>query len=140
MAIYTCQDMIADCRGNKPEGWRHFIATYVPALRRFVGHYADGDSKRVESIVTRLRTPGAELFREGGPATERDFIVELRQIVLNSLDTPAAEIAIDLDTLSEAVPEFTVIERQIVWLEAIGYDNPSTAKLMNVDAATVESA
>src|SRR5262249_18552867 len=83
--------------------------------------------------------PGAELFREGGPATERDFIVELRQIVLNSLDTPTAEIAIDLETLSEAVPEFTVIERQIVWLEAIGYDNPTTAKMMNVDAETVES-
>ncbi len=37
--IYTCYEMIGDCRAGLPQGWSHFLAQYVPPIRGFLAHY-----------------------------------------------------------------------------------------------------
>ena len=38
--IYTCYEMVRDCRADLPEGWTHFISYYIPVSRRILAQYA----------------------------------------------------------------------------------------------------
>src|SRR5437879_12804339 len=61
--IYTCYEMVRDCRANLPEGWRHLIANYVPLIRTLVAHYAPGQAgaraqaKLIDRVLAGLHRP-----------------------------------------------------------------------------------
>lgn len=139
--VYTCYEMMADCRANVAKGWSHFLVNYVPVVRRLIAHYAPGrtgDTNLFERILIALAKPESTLFQSGGPAPERWFVAELRQRVLSEVDVPAAEIAIDLETVREALAPLTVTEKQAAWLEGMRYTAEQTAPMLRVSASTVE--
>ncbi|MDE3166498.1 MAG: hypothetical protein KGN36_11895, partial [Acidobacteriota bacterium] len=78
--VYTCFEMVRDCRADLPQGWRYFLTVYVPVIRRLLAHYApaasDADA-RIESLLADLRRPGSSLFQSLDPAPERWFVAEL---------------------------------------------------------------
>jgi hypothetical protein len=133
--IYTCYEMIRDCRANLPEGWTYFVANYVPAIRRIIAHYGQGDA---DSILLKLRDPQSSLFASMEPAQERWFIAQLRQQVLGTLPVPPAEIEVELATVAEALEPLTVTEKLAAWLEGMRYSPEQTAAMLRVSAATVE--
>ena len=56
--IYTCYEMVRDCRAGVPEGWIYFISYYVPAIRKTLTQYAPeraGDAALVERILLTVR-------------------------------------------------------------------------------------
>jgi hypothetical protein len=133
--VYTCYEMIRDCRADSPAGWSYFLMQYVPAIRRMVAHYGQGD---VDKILLSLRDPKSSLFQSMEPAPERWFIAELRQKVLATLPVPPAEIEIDLATVAEALAPLTLTEKEAAWLEAMRYTPEQSAAMLRVSAATVE--
>src|SRR5436853_6144054 len=101
--IYTCYEMVRDCRANLPEGWRHLIANYVPLIRTLVAHYAPGqagDRALLDRVLAAIHRPESSLFQSLEPAPERWFLAELRKMVLAELPMRAAEAEIDLDTVA----------------------------------------
>jgi hypothetical protein len=133
--IYTCYEMIRDCRGNVPEGWSYLIANYVPAIRRIIAHYGPCD---VDTILLKLRGPKSTLFQSMEPAPERWFIAELRQQVLETLPLSHPEIEIELPTVADALAPLTLTEKQATWLETMRYSPEQAAAMLRVSAATVE--
>src|SRR3984957_9418767 len=103
--IYTCYEMARDCRADKPEGWTHFIANYVPLIRKFLAHYGGG---KIEPVLQALRDPQSSMFQSLEPAPERWFLAELRQKVLAEIPPKAAGISLDLDTVGGALAPLTV--------------------------------
>src|ERR1700734_1283209 len=112
--IYTCYEMARDCRADKPEGWTHFLTNYVPLIRKFLTHYRGGE---IEPVLKALRDPQSSMFQSLEPAPERWFLAELRQKVLKEIPVPFVEIAIDLDTVADALAPLTVVEKLAAWLE-----------------------
>src|ERR1035437_5034213 len=56
--IYTCYEMVRDCRANLPEGWTHFISYYVPVIRKALAHYAPeraGDAALLDHILVTVQ-------------------------------------------------------------------------------------
>src|SRR5579859_2954622 len=80
--IYTCYDMIRDCRADRAEGWSHFITNYVPVIRQLAAHYFPHSGAVLEPVLVALRRPESSLFQSLEPAPERWFVAELRQRVL----------------------------------------------------------
>src|SRR5438309_8371290 len=72
--IYTCFEMVRDCRADRPEGWRYFATNYVPLIRRLLAHYADASDSLLERVVLELRTPESSLFASLDPSPERPFV------------------------------------------------------------------
>lgn len=147
MAIYTCRDMISDCRANHAPGWRHLITQYVPVIRLLLDHYypdRGGDAKLIERVLVRLRDPGSNLYAAPAPDTEREFVSKLRQKVLEAAEADHAsqepDVPVTLETLTEALEPLTATERQFVWFEAMGQSAESTAKMLNLEAGTIQSA
>ena len=137
--VYTCYEMIRDCRADLPAGWSHFLTHYVPAIRRLIEHYApdqSGDNALLERILLAMRDPASSLFQSLEPAPERWFVAELRQRVLTELEAPAVEI--ELATVADALAPLTVTEKQAAWLESMRYSPEQVAPMLRVSAATVE--
>lgn len=129
--VYTCYEMIRDCREDKPEGWAYFITHYVPAIRILAGHYGvDADE-----VIRGVR--GSDLFRSVEPGPERYFVAALRQHMVNSVPLREPEIAIPLETLAAALAPLTVTEKQAAWFESMRYSPEETGPMLRMDPATV---
>src|ERR1017187_6211173 len=121
--IYTCYEMVRDCRGRRPEGWTHFISHYVPVIRKALAHYAPeraGDAALLEHILAVIRKPECAIFRSAEPPEERWFVAQLRQLMVAELAAPAAEIPLDLEILTAALEPLTMTEKQAAWFETMG--------------------
>jgi len=139
--VYTCYEMIRDCRADRPEGWSYFLTTYVPAIRRLIAHYAPektGDAALVERTLVTLRKPESNLFQTLEPAPERWFVSELRQKIVAGITPSPAEIPIDLEPVADALAPLTVTEKHAAWLESMRYTPEEVAPMLRVSAATVE--
>src|SRR6266567_8077140 len=104
--IYTCYEMVRDCRADLPEGWKHFVTYYVPVMRRILAQYAPreaGDAKLLERVLPAIRQPESSMFNSIEPAPERWFVAELRQKVVTELQAAAPEFEIDLEALGKAL-------------------------------------
>jgi len=134
--IYTCYEMIRDCRADKPEGWSYLISEYLPAIRKLLAHYAPAAS--VEKVLVALRKPESSLFQSIEPAPERWFVAELRQKTLAELAFPPPEMTVDLDSVASALEPLTVLEKQVAWLDAMRYSAAETGVMLRMAPATAE--
>lgn len=139
--IYTCYEMVRDCRANLPEGWAHFIANYVPAIRKTIAHYAPGgapDAAVLARVLLKVREPDARILQAAEPE-ERWFVSQLRQMVVAELPARAAEIELDLETVSAALEPLTMTEKQAAWLETMLYAPAVAGPMLRVSAETIET-
>jgi hypothetical protein len=139
--IYTCYEMIRDCRADRAEGWRHFIACYVPVIRKLLARYQAGgaaDASTLERVLVSARQPQSSLFQSREPAPERWFVAELRQKVLEELPSSAPAAGLDLETVAAALEPLTLVEKQVAWLETMLYSPTETAVLLRMAPSTAE--
>ena len=143
--IYTCYEMIRDCRADKPEGWSYFLAQYVPVVRRMLVHYfpeRGEDTALVERVLLALRQPQSNLFESLDPAPERAFVAKLRQRVLAIAESDQAggapALSIDLEALGRALEPFTVTEKLAVWFETMGYNSADASRMQRMSAQTMD--
>jgi hypothetical protein len=135
--VYTCFEMIRDCRADVPQGWRHFASSYVPVIRRILKQYGAGEMD-MDPILLSLRKSSGPLFQSMDPSPERWFVAELRQVVLASLAVPEPEIALDLATVAEALAPLTMVEKQAAWLDTMRYDVAVSGEMLRISGSTVE--
>ena len=143
--IYTCYEMVRDCRADRAEGWSYFISNYVPVLRRLLAHYFPeraGNQASLDLVLTAIRKPESSVFGSLEPAPERWFVAELRQAVLAAMeaDSPSAEpeIGIGLEALGAALEPLTLTEKEAVWLETMRYGPAEAGAMLRMAPETVE--
>jgi hypothetical protein len=136
--IYTCYEMARDCRADRAEGWAYFVSNYVPVVRRLVKHYGTDDGALLDRVLVGIRKPESSLFQTLEPVPERWFLAELRQKVLAELDSPAAEIDIDLETVASALEPLTMVEKQAAWTETMRYQPEQTGPMLRMAPQTVQ--
>ena len=56
--VYTCYEMMRDCRADLPAGWSYFLSNYVPAIRRLIAQYAPEKSSDASIVERTLLTSG----------------------------------------------------------------------------------
>jgi hypothetical protein len=133
--IYTCYEMIRDCRADKPEGWAHFVASYAPVVRKLLAHYGGAD---LESTLTILLKPELSLFQSMEPSPERWFVAEIRQKIVAASPSVSPEIPLDLETVADALAPLTVVEKQAAWFETMHFTAKQTGEALRMSPETVE--
>jgi len=136
--VYTCYEMVRDCRANLPEGWTHFIANYVPVISKLLAHYATNDRMLLERVLLAMHDPQSSMFQSLEPAPERWLVAQLRQEVVAELEAPAPAIVVELESVGEALAPLTLLEKQAAWLETMRYSPAAAGPMLRVAAATVE--
>jgi hypothetical protein len=135
--IYTCYEMIRDCRTGSPEGWRYFVSSYVPVIRKLLAHYR-AEPAALERLLVHLREPGCRLFELLEPSPERWFVAELRQKVLEQVAYPAPSVVLELETVAAALAPLTLVEKQTAWLETMRYSPEETGVLLRMSPETAQ--
>jgi hypothetical protein len=135
--VYTCFEMIRDCRADLPQGWRHFAASYIPVIRRILVQYTGSDSL-LNTMLVSLRQPQSSIFQSVDMSPERQFLAELRQAVLGRIAVSEPEIPLELASLADALAPLTMVEKQAAWFETMRYDPAATAEMLRISPATVE--
>src|SRR4051794_17088409 len=100
--IYTCYEMVRDCRAGSSEGWAYFIAHYVPVIRKALAQYVPeraSDPALLNQILEAARKPESFIFHATEQPEERWFVSQLRQLIVAELAAPAADLPIDLEIL-----------------------------------------
>ena len=65
-------------------------------------------------------------------------MAQLRQLMVAELAAPAAEIPIDLETLTAALEPLTMTEKQAAWFETMRYSPAQAGPMLRVSPETVE--
>src|SRR5215469_9090117 len=140
--VYTCFEMIRDCRENRAQGWSYFIQNYVPVIQKLIEHYRPGLGTELNQVLVGICSAQSNMFAGMEPLPERPFLAELRQQVLEVLDRlrpqPAPDISIDFETLSAAVEGLTLLEKQAVWFETMLYGPAEAGPLLRTAPTTIE--
>jgi hypothetical protein len=143
--IYTCYEMIRDCRNGRPEGWSYFLTNYIPVIRRLLTHYFPdraADQALIELVLLQLHQPESSLFQSLDPAPERAFVAELRQHVLSAVEadraSAAPEVPIEIEALGAALEPLTLTEKLTVWFETMRYPDPDTGRMLRMSPQTAE--
>jgi hypothetical protein len=143
--VYTCYEMIRDCRADKPEGWSFFLAQYVPVIRGLLAHYFPeraGDPALVERVLAALRQPQSSLFESLDPAPERVFVAGLRQRVLAAVEADCAsaapEVPVDLEILGRALEPLTLTEKLAVWFETMSHSGADAGRMLRMSPQTAD--
>jgi hypothetical protein len=132
--IYTCYEMIRDCRADKAEGWAYFISNYAPVIRKLAAHYGAD----FESALAMLRNPQSSPFQSMEPAPERWLVAEMRQQIVAAAPPSTTEIPLDLETVAAALEPLTTVEKQAAWFETMRFAPQPTAEALRMAASTVE--
>ena len=138
--IYTCYEMMRDCRANRPEGWRFLVVQYVPAIRGIVRHYGAKEAALAETEAETLASvarPDSPWFASFDPAPERVFVAGLRQSILERIPAPAADLRVSLETVAAALEPLTLAEKQAAWLESMGYGTEESGAMLRMAPTTV---
>jgi hypothetical protein len=132
--IYTCYEMIRDCRADKAEGWAYFVSNYAPVIRKLAVHYG-GD---FETALVMLHSPQSSLFQSMEPAPERWFVAEMRQQIVAATPPATPDIPLDLEIVADALAPLTMTEKQAAWFETMRFAPQPTAEALRMAATTVE--
>jgi len=135
MSVYTCYDMVADCKSGKAEGYAFLVRQIVPALRLLVKHYG-GDEASLRALIVSLRA-----MEDLEPVGEREFVARVRPRVLECCRfRPGEAQSLDPAVFEEALEELTFLERQLVWCETMGCDSAESARRLRVSPETAVRA
>jgi len=134
--IYTCYEMIQDCRAGRPAGMAYFVSNYVPVVRKIAAHYAPADPGLIDRFMSAAVQ--SDLFRDAEPSPERWFLARLRQRVVGLIPQTVPEIEIDLETVAAALEPLTAVEKQAVWMETMWYSPGDAGAMLRMAHATVE--
>ena len=143
--VYTFGEMIEGCRRRDPRAWREFVTGYLPLARHFLLHYFPSLSGSVERLLPAIFAGTLDddgyLFRSFAGRAERELMVDFRRHVLErgralaALSPPAAP-PVTLEVLGSALKEFSVQQRQVVWLFLLGYSPEALVPILNVKGET----
>ena len=142
--IYTCYEMIRDCRAGRPAGWSYFLAQYVPVVQRFLKHYFPEreSGALIERVLVELYQPESSLFQSLDPAPERAFVAELRQRVVSVVEGGSAsatpDIPIDIEALGAALEPLTLTEKLVIWFETMRYGDADAGRMLRMSPETAE--
>ncbi len=138
MAVYTCYEMIDDCRRGRPPGWTHLVTNFVPAFARLLEHYRPGATGNDfwARFLAALRDDPNSPLASVQAVSEREFVFEMRDFLLAFAGVEPAGGEVDWPAFQEALAPLTAVEKQVVWLETMDYDTAAAAALVRVSEET----
>ena len=138
--IYTCYEMIRDCRAGQSRGLGvlsdKLYPRNPPVFAPLFSRSGWRPARCLNVYCARCGSPNPASSSRIDPAPERAFVAGLRQQVLAAVEadraTATPELTLDIETLGAALEPLTLTEKLVVWFETMRYGDPDTGRMLRM--------
>ena len=158
-ALYTFHKVREQCEQANGDAWRAFLAMYSPLAGHLLAMYApDLSSARSAWGLTlqKLAENNFERFRGTARQTEREFLADVRALLLETLlqtsgvgpSIATGDARADGDDNAKLTPEslaklidgLPLLHQEMIFLKLAGYGNASIEKMLRVAPHVAEKS
>jgi hypothetical protein len=154
--VLTFQQVREQCEQGGAEAWRAFANLYGPLLAHLVSMYSPSGAEESSSIVKKMLAALTEndfaLFRATARQSEREFLIDIRALLLDVALTSAGDAApadsvetkpsaeFSLEQLGKLVEGLPLTHQEMVFFRLCGYTDISVENMLRVAPRVAEAA
>lgn len=160
--LYTFHKVREQCEHAKADAWRAFLLMYGPLAGHLLAMYAPNppEAPKVwQKTLQRLVENDFERFRGTARQTEREFLADVRALLLETLSqlsgtVPAGDIsaasalrrdgagntAFTPESLAKLLDGLPLLHQEMIFLKLAGYSNASVEKMLRVAPHVAEKS
>ena len=147
--MLTFHKILAGCVAGDAPAWRAFLSEFTPIVFGFLDVYLPwGSEERTgfwREALGRLSANDFERLRAFSHQAEREFLVDLRGFLLDSVSTkidPSQDLtsppAPTVDALVELLKGLPLLHQEIVFLTLAGYSQPTLEKVLRISPGVAQ--
>ncbi len=148
--MLTFHKILAGCVAGDAEAWRAFLSEYTPIVLGLLDVYLPWKPEdRTEfwrESLGRLSANGFERLRAFSRPSDREFLVDLRGFVLDSVSTkidPSQDLtsppAPTVEALLELLKGLPLLHQEIVFLTLAGYSQATLEKILRISPGVAQA-
>jgi len=160
--LYTFHKVREQCEQANADAWRAFLSMYSPLAAHLLAMYAP-DPSAVQSVwrktLQRLAENNFERFRGTARQTEREFLADVRALLLETLSQPVAPTSasdaaparatepdgannakLTPESLARLLEGLPLLHQEMVFFKLAGYSENSIEKMLRVATRVAEKS
>ena len=150
--MLTFHKTLAGCEEGSRRAWQGFVATYTPAMLRFLRVYAPACDEECQKQVWQkslqlLCTGNFQRLRTFDHQSEREFVCDLRAFLLETVADQLDLAADNTDnqpptphTVKALLKGLPLIHQVVVFLRLAGYSNGTLKGILTITPALAEQS
>jgi hypothetical protein len=150
--VFTFHKVREQTEQGKADAWRAFLDFYAPVFCRLLEVHAAIPSREalpvVKKMLAELTANGFERLRATSHQSEREFLGDLRALLLEAaLDSAAsknsqtvAESAFTPEKISKLLEDIPLLHKEMLFFRLAGYTDNTIERLMRVSPRMAEKA
>ena len=159
--LYTFHKVREECEHLNADAWRAFLSMYGPLGAHLLAMYAPAPAAMAsawQNTLRQLTENHCERFRGMARQTEREFLVEVRALLLETLSsafasTPPGEagatvampdseakVKLDPESLAQLLEGLPLLHQEIIFFKLAGYSDASIEKMQRIAPRVAEKS
>jgi hypothetical protein len=152
--VFTFHKVREQCEQGSAEAWRAFLDFYAPLSLHLLKMYLPGDGPAAgsawERTLAALAENGFERFRATSRQSEREFLADVRALLLDQAaqavsggaeaaqSAPAAPL--DLEVLGKLLENLPLLHQEMLFFKLAGYTDASIERMMRMAPKVAQPA
>lgn len=157
--LYTFHKVREQCESANADSWRAFLSLYGPLGAHLLAMYSPDPSAAPSAwkkTLERLTENNFERFCGTARQTEREFLVDVRVVLLESIAEPGASASagaaeavakdgaghgkLQQESLAKLLEGLPLLHQEMVFLKLAGYSEGSIEKMLRVTPRVAEKS
>ncbi len=150
--FFTFHKVRQECEQPNADAWRAFLEFYTPLFLRLIEIYFPGNAgvshSVLEKLLATLVADDFQRLRVTARQSEREFLVDLRVLLLDLAASAAGEIAgsaregslLDLEKVGKVLEGLPSIHQEMLFFRLAGYTDATLERMLRVSPRVAEKA
>ena len=154
--VFTFHKVREQCEQGSAEAWRAFLDFYTPLGLHLLKVYLPGDGPAADRVweqtLAALAENGFERFRATSRQSEREFLADVRALLLDQAaqsvaasatagaPQPAPAAPLDLEVLGKLLEGLPLLHQEMFFLKLAGYTDASIERMLRMAPRVAQAA
>lgn len=149
--MLTFHRILSACETGSPDAWKVFVQEYSPIAHSLCLIYFPFSLEKCKDlwrdVISRLRNRECEQFRALDHQAEREFLVDLRALLLQlgrALQVPSENVMSGAQPTTQSIQallkDLPLLHQQILFMKLAGYSNGTLEKILMISPQVAKPA
>ena len=137
---FTFHRLRQECEQGAPAAWKAFLEFYSPLFLHLLSLYVPDDTKAASiwsDSLAALSLNNFESFRATARQSEREFLVDIRAVVINAAREQRAKetsetqaVPLNVERVTKILEGLPLAHQEILWFKLAGYADANIERMM----------